>query len=119
MLGHVNEFGINDGVTVPVTVTVFTIHVRRIYPDHLPGRFTNSWLKRQAAPPPARSRRPNVCGDGEVAMTNQIAYSADSTVDGPDEYFWQRDVQADLTMPLNFPLKRIQPGQQAAKEPQC
>jgi len=52
-------------------------------------------------------------------MTLQMAYSADSKVDGPDEYFWQRDVQADLTMPLNFPLKRIQPGQQAAKEPQC
>jgi hypothetical protein len=30
---------------------------RRIYPDHLPGRATSTWLKRPAVLPPARSRR--------------------------------------------------------------
>ncbi len=104
-------------MTVPVGV--FTIHVRRIYPDHLPGRFTNSWLKRQAAPPPARSRRPNVCGDGEVAMTNQKAVPASTMAYGPRDYFWAHGVKADATTPVNCALKRIQPGQQAAKELQC
>jgi hypothetical protein len=38
---------------------------------------------------------------------------------GPRDYFWARGVKADVTTPVNCALKRIEPGQKAAKEPQC
>ena len=104
-------------MTVPVSV--FTIQVRRIYPDHLPGRFTNSWLKRQAAPPPARSRRTNVCGDGEVAMTKQATVPASSMAYRPRDYFGRYDLEAELMTRLKHATKRIQSEQQLAKELQC
>ena len=66
--------------------------MRRIYLDYLPGRFKNSWLKRQAAIPPARSRRTNVCGDGEVAMTNQTTVPAIFMAYRPRDYFGGYDL---------------------------
>jgi hypothetical protein len=104
-------------MTVPVSL--FTIQVRRIYPDHLPGRFTNSWLKRQAATPPARSRRLNVCGDGKVAMNKQMTVPADYMADQPEVDFWRCDVKADLSTPVKRALDRMQLQQQTAKELQC
>jgi hypothetical protein len=52
-------------------------------------------------------------------MTNQMTVSADSMAYGPREYFWARDVKADLSMPVKPVLTRIQPGQQAVKGAQC
>jgi len=52
-------------------------------------------------------------------MIKQLTVPADSKADQPGNDFGRCDVKADLSSPVKRALKRIQPGQQTAKEPQC